>query len=101
MDSVQCNGTERYLSDCAFGSNNKWGAVSSSCYDHTQDAGVVCISSRFIAPVRLANGTSANEGRVEINIHGHWGTICDVNWHFGDALAICKQLGYDGMVYII
>ena len=95
MDNVQCTGTEHYLSGCTF--DNDWGQVSRSCRRHNRDAGVVCAVSDYAVPVRLANGTSDNEGRVEININGHWGTVCDVYWDTNDASVICRQLGYDGI----
>lgn len=46
--------------------------------------------------VRLANGTSNMEGRVEVRYHGVWGTVCDDD--FGDVAAkvICRSLGYHG-----
>ena len=40
------------------------------------------------------NGTMVNEGRVELCINGHWGTICDDDWGSEDAAVICSQLGY-------
>ena len=64
MDNVQCSGTEHYLSGCSFGHGTGWGQVYSSCRHHTRDAGVVCAISEYAIPVRLANGTAANEGRV-------------------------------------
>ena len=94
MDNVQCSGTEHYLSGCNFGNGQDWG--HSSCRYHNRDAGVVCAISDYAVPVRLSNGTTNNEGRVEININGHWGTICDVYWDTYDASVICRQLGYDG-----
>ena len=57
---------------------------------------MVCAISDYAVPVRLSNGTIPNEGRVEININGHWGTICDIYWDTNDASVICRQLGYDG-----
>ena len=47
--------------------------------------------------VRLGHGVSPYEGRVEINLDGVWGTICDRDGSWGprDAGVVCKQLGYD------
>ena len=44
--------------------------------------------------VRLVNGFTAYEGRVEICVYGIWGTICDNGWGTSDAAVVCRQLGY-------
>ena len=47
--------------------------------------------------LRLVNGGSANEGRLEICINFVWGTICD-NIYSSDtnnAKVVCRQLGYE------
>ena len=100
MDHVNCSGTENYLSRCTFGAISNWGTVSSNCQNHAYDAGVVCAISNYTYPVRLSNGTTGSEGRVEINIRGHWGTICDIYWDLSDASVVCRQLGYDGRVHV-
>ncbi|XP_058789027.1 uncharacterized protein LOC131662991 [Phymastichus coffea] len=46
--------------------------------------------------IRLANGSSPMEGRVEIRHHGIWGTICDDDFSEVNAKVICRSLGYDG-----
>ena len=44
--------------------------------------------------IRLVDGGSNREGRVEIFIQDHWHTICDDYWDDSDASVICKNQGY-------
>ena len=45
-----------------------------------------------LGDVRLVNGTSELEGRVEVCFGNLWGTICHNSWDNRDAGVICKQL---------
>ncbi|XP_076389775.1 uncharacterized protein LOC100879380 isoform X4 [Megachile rotundata] len=46
--------------------------------------------------IRLVNGSSPLEGRVEVRHHGIWGTVCDDDFSNATATVICRSLGYGG-----
>ena len=46
--------------------------------------------------IRLVDGLTLHDGRVEICLNGVWGSVCDDGWDDRDAEVVCRQLGYDG-----
>ena len=46
--------------------------------------------------VRLVNGTTPYEGRVEICYDGVWGSVCGSGWDYWDAALVCLQMGFQG-----
>ena len=58
--------------------------------------GIICHDG----DVRLVNGSSRHEGRVEVCFNETWGTICDYispwRWNISQADVVCQQLGYSG-----
>ncbi|XP_022096135.1 uncharacterized protein LOC110982186 [Acanthaster planci] len=90
MDDVACAGDEAGLADCPFA---EWGV--NDC-GHAEDVGVVCLTEPppSEGDIRLTNGQTEQEGRVEVYLGGRWGMVCDNNWDLGDAFVACNQLGF-------
>ena len=95
LDEVRCFGNERDLDHCF---SNRRG--EHDC-DHNEDVALVCEDPSQTCTdraLRLVNGTGGREyeGRVEMCLANHWGTVCDRNWDNKDAAVVCNALGFSG-----
>ena len=67
------------------------------CYDNNNYTFyVIARSDCSNGDVRLINGTTLSEGRVEICYDGVWGSVCDSGWSYWDAAIVCLQLNFQG-----
>ena len=85
MNNVGCSGDEDSIFNCSYTSVH-------TCV-HNEDAGVLCATASCNnSDVRLVNGFSDYEGRVEVCLNGVWGTVCDDSWSTNDAKVVCRQM---------
>ena len=48
--------------------------------------------------IRLVNGESDMEGRVEICTNNGWGTVCDNQWTDNHTAVLCRGLGFSDII---
>lgn len=98
MDDVVCTGTESTLAQCDFAG---WGRENCS---GSEAVGVRCMPAE--GDIRLVDGPSGMEGRLQIFHAGAWGEVCDDyfdgfydDFGFND-VTVCQQLGYANGVFL-
>lgn len=51
----------------------------------------------FGGDIRLLEGNTPLEGRIEVCLNNVWGTVCNNGWSNTDASVVCRQLGYSDL----
>lgn len=99
MDDVICAGTEAHLGQCAF---RGWNIHNCS---GVEAVGVRCMPGE--GDIRLVDGPSGMEGRLQIYHSGAWGEVCDdyfdgyySDYHGYGPATVCEQMGYRAGVFL-
>jgi len=59
----------------------------------------VCAEKKAAVEVRLMDGKTAHDGRVEVRKNnGQWSTVCDQYWDLREAYVVCHMLNYSKAV---
>ena len=48
--------------------------------------------------IRLVDGETESEGRVELCSSGRWGTVCDNQWTNNHTAVVCRHLGFNDVI---
>ena len=57
---------------------------------------LVCVTGQ----IRVQDGSTSFNGRVEVCYNDVWGTVCDDLFNDVDASVACRQLGYSGELHL-
>lgn len=56
--------------------------------------GAVSFSRCEDGDMRVVNGSSVLEGRLEVCINNAWGTVCDRGFGSSEARVVCRKINY-------
>ncbi|XP_078391572.1 scavenger receptor cysteine-rich domain-containing protein DMBT1-like [Cetorhinus maximus] len=83
-ENYRCRGNESSFWDCPVSS---WDQIQCS---HENDVSVICSGDNW--SLRLTNGGSRCDGRVETDSSGIWGRVQDSLWDLNDSKVVCREL---------
>ncbi|XP_053549014.1 scavenger receptor cysteine-rich type 1 protein M130-like [Bombina bombina] len=83
-DQFHCKGSESQLGECSFT------ALGNSKCTADDTAGVICTGKE--QTVRLVDGESHCEGRVELLLNGTWARVLGDTWSITEAEVVCREL---------
>uniref|UniRef100_A0A8D2D6J0 Scavenger receptor family member expressed on T cells 1 n=1 Tax=Sciurus vulgaris TaxID=55149 RepID=A0A8D2D6J0_SCIVU len=84
-DVFHCVGTEPYLWNCPVST------LGAQVCAPGNSASALC--SGLLDALRLSDGQSRCDGRVEVALDGAWGRVLDDAWDLRGASVVCRQLG--------
>ena len=90
---VTCTDQSRLL-DCSYSTISGYSSSTGCSLRSELIVGCYELSSCTDGDIRLMDGNSSLEGRVEICSQGLWGAITYRSWDRNDAMVVCRQLGY-------
>ena len=95
--NVNCNDQLRgFVQDCTYNVILEYNTAPASGCTLSNELVVGCYeqSTCVDGDLRLRDGNSTYQGRVELCHQGLWGAISTSYWNYQAALVICRQLGY-------
>ena len=92
LENVTCTGNEPNIANC---STSPIGQISNPvCREPNRTAGVLCSTTDDYcaeAAVRLVDGPTFYEGRVEVCRNSRWMSVCDVGVNSSHAFIACER----------
>ncbi|XP_077864207.1 scavenger receptor cysteine-rich domain superfamily protein-like, partial [Saccoglossus kowalevskii] len=87
LNNLECSGTEKSIMECP---------AETSGVQTCNDVLIGCSDN-----VRMVDGISYFDGRVEVYHNGQWGLVCNSGFDENDANVVCKELGFPLGVKVI
>ncbi|XP_030044252.1 deleted in malignant brain tumors 1 protein [Microcaecilia unicolor] len=87
LTSAFCSGSESQLSKC--GAQMESGTAACAEFG---EAEVSCAPNSGSLGLRLMDGVSSCDGRVEVQYDGTWGSVSRFHWDMAEAQVVCRQL---------